>query len=69
VNVVELPLDFPQLTGTVRLIAAYEGARTHATRHREYGERIGRKLAQLVEEGLRIPVFEYHAARWRGSQK
>src|SRR5207247_565587 len=62
VNILELPTDFCELTGAARLIAAYEGSRTHAPRHREHGDQIGRKLAQLVDEGLRIPVSQYHAA-------
>ena len=44
------------------MIFAYEGARTHETRWREHGERIGQKLARLVEEGSRITKDQYHAA-------
>ena len=62
VNIVELPKDFSGLTAAARLIAAYEGARTHALRRREHGDQIGRKLAQLVDEGLAIPAAHYHTA-------
>jgi Asp-tRNA(Asn)/Glu-tRNA(Gln) amidotransferase A subunit family amidase len=57
-----MPERFSELPAAVRVIFAYEGARTHQARWREHGEGIGAKLAQLVEEGLRIPTDEYHAA-------
>jgi Asp-tRNA(Asn)/Glu-tRNA(Gln) amidotransferase A subunit family amidase len=61
-NVVEMPERFAELEPAVKTICTYEGARTHEARWREHGARIGRKLAQLVEEGLCIPVDEYRAA-------
>jgi Asp-tRNA(Asn)/Glu-tRNA(Gln) amidotransferase A subunit family amidase len=61
-NVIEMPERFAELAPAVKLISAYEGARTHEARWREHGEGIGRKLAQLVEEGLRIPVGDYRKA-------
>lgn len=61
-NVVEMPERFPELGNAVTLINAYEGARTHEARFREHGARIGSKLAQLVEEGLRILPDDYRAA-------
>lgn len=36
----------------------YEGARFHEARYREYGDRLA-DLAQLVREGLQIPVERY----------
>jgi Asp-tRNA(Asn)/Glu-tRNA(Gln) amidotransferase A subunit family amidase len=36
----------------------YEGARFHAARYREYGDRLG-DLARLVRDGLQIPVERY----------
>ncbi len=60
-------LDIPN--GWERLLAAactineYEGARCHAARLEEFGDRIGARLAALVRRGLAIPVHEYEAAR------
>jgi Asp-tRNA(Asn)/Glu-tRNA(Gln) amidotransferase A subunit family amidase len=62
INVVEMPERFSEMGSAVHRINAYEAARTHEARYREHGERIGSKLAQLVEEGLRIPVDDYRAA-------
>lgn len=45
-----------------RVINDYEGARMHQQRWREHGERIGRKLAELVERGLRISDQMYRLA-------
>ncbi len=59
---VDLPTGFARLLPAVRLINDYEGARTHRTRWERYGERIGRRLAQMVESGLRIPEASYTAA-------
>jgi Asp-tRNA(Asn)/Glu-tRNA(Gln) amidotransferase A subunit family amidase len=56
---VKLPARFRELLPAVRLINDYEGARTHHARWREHGDRIGRKLAELVERGLAIPGEEY----------
>lgn len=61
-NVVEMPSRFADLAPAVKLINAYEGARTHENRWREHGYAIGSKLAQLVEEGLRIARDQYRAA-------
>jgi Asp-tRNA(Asn)/Glu-tRNA(Gln) amidotransferase A subunit family amidase len=61
-TVVEMPERFADLAPAVKVICTYEGAHTHEARWREHGEGIGHKLAQLVEEGLRIPVEEYRAA-------
>jgi Asp-tRNA(Asn)/Glu-tRNA(Gln) amidotransferase A subunit family amidase len=43
-------------------ISRYEGARTHAARYREFGERLGVRLAALIREGLATPETEYRAA-------
>jgi Asp-tRNA(Asn)/Glu-tRNA(Gln) amidotransferase A subunit family amidase len=59
---IELPAGFEEVLPAVRLINNYEGARTHEQGWRQHGERIGRKLALLVEEGLKIPQAEYLAA-------
>jgi amidase len=61
-NVIEMGPRFAELAPAVRVISTYEGARTHEPRWREHGNAIGGKLAQLVEEGLRIPADAYRAA-------
>ncbi len=62
---VDLPPGFAELQRVVDVINDYEGARTHEQRWREHGARIGLKLAQLVERGLKIPAGEYTAAKGR----
>ncbi len=57
-----LPPEFADLAPAVKLINAYEGARTHEARWREHGEAIGSKLAALIEEGLGIAPDRYRAA-------
>jgi Asp-tRNA(Asn)/Glu-tRNA(Gln) amidotransferase A subunit family amidase len=59
---VELPPRFREVLPAARLINDYEGARTHHQRWREHREKIGRKLAELVERGLAIPGEEYQVA-------
>jgi len=61
-NIVEMPEHYKDLAPAALLICNYEGARTHEARWKEHGDAIGRKLARLVEEGLRIPADEYRAA-------
>jgi len=43
-------------------INRYEGARTHEARYREFGERLGVRLAALIREGLATRETEYRAA-------
>jgi Asp-tRNA(Asn)/Glu-tRNA(Gln) amidotransferase A subunit family amidase len=62
ISVVEMPERFGELAPAVQVIFAYEGASTHQARWREHGERIGLKLARLVEDGLHITKEQYHAA-------
>lgn len=59
---IELPPKFREVLPATRLINDYEGARTHHQRWREHGEKIGRKLAELVERGLQIPPEAYQQA-------
>jgi len=68
IDAVELPARFPELLAAARLINDYEGARTHEARWREHGARIGAKLADLVERGLRILSTERDAALARISE-
>ena len=56
------PDGFELLLPAARLINDYEGARTHEERWREHGDRIGIKLAALVQNGLAIPRAQYEDA-------
>jgi Asp-tRNA(Asn)/Glu-tRNA(Gln) amidotransferase A subunit family amidase len=47
-----------KLSEAARTVMFYEGARFHAKRYREYGDRLA-DLAQLVREGLQIPEERY----------
>jgi len=62
VEVIEMPPAFADLPPSVKLINAYEGARTHELRWREHGDAIGSKLAALVEEGLQLSTHRYDNA-------
>ena len=59
---IDPPEGFDRLLAASRLINSYEGARTHRACWEEHGERMGHKLAHLIEHGLRIPESEYQAA-------
>jgi Asp-tRNA(Asn)/Glu-tRNA(Gln) amidotransferase A subunit family amidase len=61
----ELPAGWADTTRAARLINDYEGARTHAARYAEFGDRIGVRLAELVARGLSIPDPDYLAAKER----
>lgn len=50
-------------------INRYEGSRTHAARYREFGERLGARLAALIRDGLATPEREYRAALALVAQK
>lgn len=65
------PPGWDRLLQSARTINAYEGARSHAQRYAEFGDRIGVRLAALVRQGLAIPQSEYqdalgHIAHMRG---
>jgi Asp-tRNA(Asn)/Glu-tRNA(Gln) amidotransferase A subunit family amidase len=63
VDTLDAPEGWAKLQDAARLINDYEGARSHRTRFEEFGERIGTRLAELVNRGLRIPEPEYERAR------
>ena len=44
------------------LVNRYEGARSHAERYREFGERLGPRLAALIRDGLATPAEQYRSA-------
>jgi Asp-tRNA(Asn)/Glu-tRNA(Gln) amidotransferase A subunit family amidase len=45
------------------VIEAYEGSRFHEPRLKEFGERLDRPLANLIRDGLKIPVERYNEAK------
>jgi Asp-tRNA(Asn)/Glu-tRNA(Gln) amidotransferase A subunit family amidase len=60
------PLDIAELLATLHeatmIVMAYEAAQFHEQRFNEYGSRLG-VLADLVSEGLAIPVDNYDDAK------
>lgn len=51
-----------RLSDAANTVMFYEGARFHQQRFKEYGSRLG-DLAELVREGLQMPVDKYDEAR------
>jgi Asp-tRNA(Asn)/Glu-tRNA(Gln) amidotransferase A subunit family amidase len=62
VEVMDAPAGWTGLADAARTVNAYEGARSHAARYGEFGDRIGVRLAALVRDGLAIPDGEYQEA-------
>ena len=62
VEAVEVPAGWDRLLAAALTINCYEGARTHAGRYRDFGDRIGIRLAELVRHGLGTPETEYSDA-------
>ena len=56
------PPGWPELISAAFLVNRYESARTHAARYREFGDRLGHRLAALIREGLATPESDYTAA-------
>ncbi len=56
------PPGWSELTRAAYVVNRYEGARSHAARYREFGDRMGSRLAQLIREGLATPRADYEAA-------
>jgi Asp-tRNA(Asn)/Glu-tRNA(Gln) amidotransferase A subunit family amidase len=72
VDEMDPPAGWDRLLAAARTVNAYEGARSHAARYREFGDRIGPRLGELVRHGLAIPEEEYqgalaHIAQMRGA--
>ena len=65
VDDMDAPAGWNAVVEAAFVINAYEGARSHEQRYRDFGERIGARLAALVRRGLDIPSAEYEAARER----
>ncbi|MGO9260433.1 MAG: amidase [Bryobacteraceae bacterium] len=59
------PAGWEAVVEAAYAINTYEGARTHERLYRDFGERIGERLAALVRRGLAMPAEEYEAARER----
>jgi Asp-tRNA(Asn)/Glu-tRNA(Gln) amidotransferase A subunit family amidase len=64
VNIASLLAELHDAANTVQF---YEGARFHEQRYREYGAKLAH-VAELVREGLTIPVERYDEARRRIAQ-
>jgi Asp-tRNA(Asn)/Glu-tRNA(Gln) amidotransferase A subunit family amidase len=62
VDEMDPPEGWDRLLDAARTVNAYEGARSHAGRYREFGDRIGVRLARLVRQGLAMAEDEYQAA-------
>jgi Asp-tRNA(Asn)/Glu-tRNA(Gln) amidotransferase A subunit family amidase len=63
VDEVPPPQGWDRLVTAAQTINLYEGARSHRVRFEEFGDRIGRKLAALVRDGLRLTPSAYEDAR------
>jgi amidase len=59
---VDVPEGWQRLLEAARTVNDYEGARSHAERYREFGDRIGTRLADLIRRGLALPEEEYEGA-------
>lgn len=58
----DAPPGWDELIAAAHTINAVEGARTHEARYQEFGEGIGKRLAELVRRGLATPEEEYESA-------
>jgi Asp-tRNA(Asn)/Glu-tRNA(Gln) amidotransferase A subunit family amidase len=52
-----------KLSDASNVIQAYEGARYHEARLKEFGDRLDPPFADLIREGLKIPVERYNETR------
>jgi len=62
VREIEISAMLSKLHIASQTVATYEGARSHELRFNEYGDRLG-QVAELVREGMQIPVARYDDAR------
>ena len=62
VDEIDPPEGWTRLTAAAQIINQYEGARSHRERYREFGERIGTRLASLVRSGLALSAATYQDA-------
>jgi Asp-tRNA(Asn)/Glu-tRNA(Gln) amidotransferase A subunit family amidase len=59
VETVTLPEPYANILAAAKTVNDFEGARSHYDRWREFGDRIGEKLAALVSRGMQIAESEY----------
>ncbi len=63
VDMADPPEGWNALLDAAHTVNAYEGARSHEQRYRDFGERLGTRLAELIRHGLAIPDEAYQSAR------
>jgi Asp-tRNA(Asn)/Glu-tRNA(Gln) amidotransferase A subunit family amidase len=56
------PDGWTDLLAAAHTINRYEGARSHEARYREFGDRMGARLAELIRRGLATSDDDYQAA-------
>jgi Asp-tRNA(Asn)/Glu-tRNA(Gln) amidotransferase A subunit family amidase len=56
---VDIADQLKKLSDASDLIQIYEGARFHESRLKQFGDRLDQPLADLIREGLKIPVERY----------
>jgi Asp-tRNA(Asn)/Glu-tRNA(Gln) amidotransferase A subunit family amidase len=59
VESIDLPYRYTDLLAAARCVNDYEGSRSHHDRWKEYGDRIGEKLASLIVRGTAISDSDY----------
>jgi Asp-tRNA(Asn)/Glu-tRNA(Gln) amidotransferase A subunit family amidase len=59
VETIDLPEPYADILSSARMVNDFEGARSHHERWREFGDRIGEKLATLVARGIQISEEEH----------
>ncbi len=57
------PTFFDDLPAALRTVMAFEAVREHGELYRIHGQRVGAKLAELLDEGLRIRSHDFRAAQ------
>lgn len=57
-----LPAWWDEIVEAAYTVNRYEGARTHEARYREFGDRLGAKLAALIRDGLATSDSDHRAA-------
>jgi Asp-tRNA(Asn)/Glu-tRNA(Gln) amidotransferase A subunit family amidase len=60
---VDIAAQLKELSDASDLIQAYEGARYHEARLKEFGDRLDQPLADLIRDGLKIPVERYNTIK------
>jgi Asp-tRNA(Asn)/Glu-tRNA(Gln) amidotransferase A subunit family amidase len=63
INPIDIADDLKKLNAAGDLIEAYEGARVHEARLKEFGDRLDQNIANLVRNGLKIPAERYDEAK------